>query len=75
MSPGWRCPLNRGVPKETFHCVLLSNLPASLHYEINTHENPVKSFIVNSRVFQRFSGDFNGRIVMGFSRKNTMNMA
>ena len=20
VSPGWRCPLNRGVPKERFHC-------------------------------------------------------
>ena len=20
MSPEWRCPLNRGVPKERFHC-------------------------------------------------------
>ena len=45
------------------------------HYGIKTHENPVKFFMVNSHVFHRFFGRFWWRIFMGFSRKNTMNMA
>ena len=24
VSPEWRCPLNRGAPKERFHCTLLA---------------------------------------------------
>ena len=26
LSPEWRCPLNRGVPNETFHCTLFVSL-------------------------------------------------
>ena len=48
---------------------------ANYQYEIKTHENPVKFFMVNSHVFHRFFGRFWWRIFMGFSRKNTMNMA
>ena len=26
LSPEWRCPLNRGVPNERFHCILFVSL-------------------------------------------------
>ena len=43
MSPEWRCPLNRGVPKERFHCIWVQDSGAHFS-KVPIINGPVKLF-------------------------------
>ena len=58
MSPEWRCPLNRGVTKERFHCI---NQPEPIHVAGTKHLNSTEEGILRPHCpFARPSGGGGG---------------
>ena len=48
VSPEWRCPLNRGAPKERFHCTLLATAESETGNNCRKHNSIVTSLLTAS---------------------------
>ena len=47
VSPEWRCPLNRGAPKERFHCTLLATSESETGNNRSKHNSILTSLLTS----------------------------